>query len=64
MTHQYIEVGGAKWKALADGQVSEGETLEQWLDRQRQEPGVELSVAPNQTITNIEVVQDAPVQEA
>ena len=64
MTHQYIEVGGAKWKALADGQVSEGETLEQWLDRQRQELGVELSVEPNQTITNIEVVQDAPVQEA
>ena len=49
MTHQYIEVGGAKWKALPDGQVSEEETLEQWLHRQRQEFGVELSAQSNQT---------------
>ena len=49
VTHQYIEIGGAKWKALADGQVSEGETTEQWLHRQRQLFGVELSAQPNQT---------------
>ena len=49
MTHQYIEIGGEKWKALADGQVSEGETLEQWLHRQRQVFGVELSAHSNQT---------------
>ena len=48
MTHQYIELGGKKWKALADGQVSEGETFEQWLHRQRQEFGVELSATPSQ----------------
>lgn len=48
MAHQYIEVGGAKWKALADGQVSEGETLEQWLHRQRQEFGVALSAQSDQ----------------
>ena len=49
MTHQYIEVGGAKWKALPEGQVSEEETLEQWLHRQRQEFGVELSAQSDQT---------------
>ena len=49
MTHQYIEIGGEKWKALSDGQVSEGETLEQWLHRQRQEFSVELSAQANQT---------------
>ena len=49
MTHQYIELGGKKWKkALADGQVSEGEIFEQWLHRQRQEFGVELSATPSQ----------------
>ena len=64
MTHQYIKVGGAKWKALADGQVSEGETLEQWLHRQRQELGVELSVEPNPNTRNTEAVQDAPVVPA
>ncbi len=36
MTHQYVEVGGKKWKALANGKVSDGETLEQWLHRQSQ----------------------------
>ena len=61
MTHQYIEVGGAKWKALAEGQVSEGETLEQWLHRQRQEFGVELSVEPKSNTSNTEIVQDAPM---
>ena len=64
MTHQYIKVGGAKWKALADGQVSEGETLEQWLHRQRQELGVGLSVEPNPNTRNTEAVQDAPVVPA
>ena len=47
VTHQLIEIGGAKWKALADGQVSEGETPEQWLHRQRQEFGVELLARPD-----------------
>lgn len=64
MTHQYIEVGGAKWKALADGQVSEGETLEQWLQRQRQELGVELAVEPKPNVRDTEIVQDAPVLPA
>ena len=49
MTHQYVEAGGKKWKALADGQVSDSETLEQWLHRQRQQFGVELSAKSNQT---------------
>ena len=61
MTHQYLEVGGAKWKALADGEVSKGETLEQWLHRQRKELGVELPVEPNPNTRNTEAVQDAPV---
>ena len=43
MTRRYVEVGGKKWKALANGQVSDGETLEQWLHRQSQLFGVELS---------------------
>ena len=64
MKHEYIEIGGAKWKALADGQVSEGETLEQWLDRQRRELGIELSVETKPNIGSTEIVQDAPVQEA
>ena len=49
ITHQYVEIGGKKWKALANGQVSEGETLEQWLHRQRQQLGVKLSTKSNQT---------------
>ena len=50
MTHQYIELGGKKWKrALADREVSEGETLEQWLHRQRQDFGVGLPAQPGQT---------------
>lgn len=49
MTHQYVKIKGKKWKALANGQVSEGKTLEQWLHRQRQQLGVELSTQSNQT---------------
>ena len=49
LTHQYVEVGGKKWRTLATGQVKEGEIFEQWLHRQRQQLGVELSSESIQT---------------